>query len=51
MFEKLATPRPALKVTLKSNWLVPQQQQQQQLICSARKRPPNGKAEQGHETI
>ena len=30
MFERLATPRPAPKVTLKSNWLV----QQQQLIRS-----------------
>ena len=31
LFERLATPRPAPKVTLKSNWLVLQQQQQQQL--------------------
>ena len=29
--EKLATPRPAPKVTLKSNWLEQQQQQQHQL--------------------
>ena len=34
MFERLATPRPAPKVTLKSNWLVQQQQQQLQLIRS-----------------
>ena len=27
LFEKLATPRPAPKVTLKSNWLVQEQQQ------------------------
>ena len=31
MFERLSTPRPAHKVTLKSNWLV---QQQQLLICN-----------------
>ena len=30
IFERLATPRPAPKVTLKSNWLTQQQQQQQQ---------------------
>ena len=30
LFERLATPRPAPKVTLKSNWLEQQQQQQQQ---------------------
>ena len=29
IFERLATPRPAPKVTLKSNWLTQQQQQQQ----------------------
>ena len=34
LFESLATPRPAPKVTLKSKWLVQQQQQQQQQsIC------------------
>ena len=31
LFERRATPRPAPKVTLKSNWLVQQQQQQEQL--------------------
>ena len=30
IFERLATPRPALQVTLKSNWLSQQQQQPQQ---------------------
>ena len=33
LFERLSTPRPAPKVTLKSNWQSRQQQQQQQSIC------------------
>ena len=49
LFERLATPRPAPKVTLKSNWLVQQQQQQQQPIRkeeATRKRLRSGKSEQ-----